>query len=465
MPSSLLPARARIHLASRIAAALALLPVAPSAMASASGVDGAAVMLASAALSFGLVIGGALGLWLGLRRRRGAAAGLDADGHRRASRERRALEQAFKRRVEMIESVREAVFRTDGAGRLRFLNRAWSELSGFSVEQTAGRPLADFLHPDERERANAMLHALLHAASGDTDVERSAEFRLRTRAGEVRWVELTGRAVGTPGGTDHGIVGTLDDISARKVAELSLRNLNAELETRVQLRTAALEASNRELEAFSYSVSHDLRAPLRAIDGFARILAEDCGPQLDEAGREHLQRIRKATERMAVLIDALIDLASLTRKPLHRESVDLSAIARGIVDELQAAEPQRKVKVEITSGLIVNADRALMSVLLGNLLRNAWKFTARQHDASILFHAEHDGEQRVFHVSDNGAGFDMEFADQMFRPFHRLHRDSEFPGNGIGLATVKRIVERHHGRVWAQAQVQQGARFSFTLGG
>lgn len=425
------------------------------------------MMLPALTLVLGLALGLIAGLLLGMRRGRAAARSANAGRRRQTKRselERTALEQALKRRAEMIDSVHEALFRTDARGRLRFLNRAWSTLSGYSREQSNGQLLIDFLHPDDQETAHAHLQALLHASPAEGQAERSAEFRLRTRAGEVRWVELTARAIGAPGSTEHGVAGTLDDVSARKVAELSLRNLNAELESRVALRTAALEASNRELEAFSYSVSHDLRAPLRAIDGFARILAEDCGERLDAAGREHLQRIRGATERMAVLIDALIDLASLTRKSLQRESVDLTALAAGIVDELQAAEPRRKVAVQITDGLVVNADRALMSVLLNNLLGNAWKFTSRQHDAHILFHAEHDGEQRVFCVSDNGAGFDMAFGEQLFRPFQRLHGNSDFPGNGIGLATVQRIVERHHGRVWAQSDPQRGTHFRFTLG-
>ncbi len=378
-----------------------------------------------------------------------------------ANAERRRLHRALKQRMEMLDAAQAALFRTDGHGRIRFLNRAWTELSGYGREQSIGRQLSDFLHPDDHDHARQLLRELLANQRADC----RAELRLRTGGGEVRWVELIAHCIGDADSADHGIAGTVSDVSARKVAELSLRNLNLELETRVRLRTDALEASNRELEAFSYSVSHDLRAPLRAIDGFSRILAEDYGDRLDEAAQGYLQRIRNATERMAILIDALINLASLTRKPLHKESVDLSALATTIVEELQAEQPDRAVEVEITRELVVSADRALMSVVLDNLLRNAWKFTARQARARIVFDAERDGEQRVFSVSDNGAGFDMDHADHLFRPFHRLHGTDDFPGTGIGLATVQRIVERHGGRIWAESRPQQGAIFRFTLGG
>jgi hypothetical protein len=262
----------------------------------------------------------------------------------------------------------------------------------------------------------------------------------------------------------HGLAGTLDDITARRVAEMTLRNINQELEARVKLRTAELEASNRELEGFSYSVSHDLRAPLRAIDGFARILEEELDDQLDENARGHIERIRKASTRMAHLIDDLIELARLTRQSLHRETFDLSEIALQIVEELRAEEPERKVEVEITTDLMVTADRTLMRVVLENLLHNAWKFSSRKEIAHISFSAERERERRVFCVSDDGAGFDMAFAGNLFRPFHRLHGSAEFPGSGIGLANVQRIIQRHGGRIWAESEPGKGAKFCFTLG-
>ncbi len=372
----------------------------------------------------------------------------------------RALQESQQRYSEVVESVNEVIFRTDPDGRLTFLNRFWQTISGYRVEQSLGKPLVDFLHPDDREEAQTKL-----AKVGNGELpECNCELRLRTREGEIRWIEAAGRPVTDMDGMPQGLAGTLDDISSRKVAELTLKNVNQELEARVRLRTAELEASNRELEAFSYSVSHDLRAPLRAIDGFARILEEELDGALDQASRGHIERIRKATQRMAHLIDALIELARLTRQSLHKETFDLSELALQVIDELRAEEPERIVEVEITRGLMVTADRTLARVLIENLMRNAWKFSARQPVARISFRAERERDRRVFCVEDNGAGFDMAFAANLFRPFHRLHNSGEFSGTGIGLATVQRIIQRHGGLIWAESKPGQGARFYFTLG-
>lgn len=362
--------------------------------------------------------------------------------------------------LEVVDSVHQVLFRTDTEGRLVLLNDYWNALSGYTLEQSRDRPLCDFLHPDDRARARDALRDLLR---GELPTW-TGELRLRTRGGEIRWIEVDCCRVTEKDGADAWVAGALDDISARKIAELSLRNLNQELEARVRARTAELEAANRELEAFSYSVSHDLRAPLRAIDGFARILADDAGDRLEPAQREQLERIRSAAERMAVLIDAMIDLASVTRQPLRRETVDLSRLAESVIRELHAEEPERKVVVEITRDLTASADPSLAHVLLDNLLRNAWKFTRHAPDARIGFGARREGGRTVYCVEDNGAGFDMTYADKLFKPFQRLHAQSEFPGTGIGLATVQRIIERHDGRIWVDARPGAGARFCFVLG-
>ncbi|ANQ84850.1 sensor histidine kinase [Azoarcus olearius] len=372
----------------------------------------------------------------------------------------RALQESQQRYFEVVEAVNEVIFRTDTQGRLSFINGVWRNITGYRVEQSLGKPLVDFFHPDDRGGASEQLLAV---ASGRLP-ECHFELRLRTREGEIRWIEAACRPITDAAGSRLGIAGTLDDISSRKVAELTLKNINQELEARVRMRTSELEASNRELEAFSYSVSHDLRAPLRAIDGFARILEEELEEKLDETARSHLDRIRKATQRMAHLIDALIELARLTRQSLHKETFDISELALQVVEELRAEEPEREVEVEITRGLIVTADRTLVRVLIENLLRNAWKFSSRQAVARIAFRAERERERRVFCVADNGAGFDMAFAANLFRPFHRLHNATEFSGTGIGLATVQRIIQRHGGVIWAQSKPGEGARFYFTLG-
>ena len=365
-----------------------------------------------------------------------------------------ALLESQTRYRNVVESVNEVIFQADGQGRLTFLNQAWTQITGIRVEDSLGRNLVDFVHPDDRARARAGIGDLLAGARA----EYGAELRIRTLDGQIRWIEAAMR----PG--HGGISGSLDDVSSRKIAELTLRNLNQELEARVQLRTAELENSNRELEAFSYSVSHDLRAPLRAIDGFAHILEEDYGESIGSAGQTYLARIRKATHRMAELIDDLIELARLTRQPLHRQSVDVSEMVAHIVDELRAEAPQREVELHVTPDLTADADRALLGAVLENLLRNAWKFTARADHARISVSADEVDGKLTYCVADNGVGFDMAFANKLFRPFHRLHDPAEFAGTGIGLATVDRIIQRHGGSVWAESTPGQGARFFFTLG-
>ena len=253
------------------------------------------------------------------------------------------------------------------------------------------------------------------------------------------------------------------ELSDRRRAEEEVLRLNAELEQRVQTRTAELEAANAELESFAYSVSHDLRAPLRALDGFSQILLDDYGLQLDEKGRGYVERIRAADMRMGALIDALLELSRLSRGGLSRERLDLSEMARHLAAEVTEAEPGRHVEFAIADGLEANADRTLVVALLANLLGNAWKFTAGRETARIEVGAEEVGGEQAFYVRDDGAGFDMAYADKLFGAFQRLHSPAEFEGLGIGLATVQRIARRHGGRIWAEGAVEQGATFWFTL--
>jgi PAS domain S-box-containing protein len=236
-----------------------------------------------------------------------------------------------------------------------------------------------------------------------------------------------------------------------------------ELEVKVIERTADLRESNAELEAFAYSVSHDLRAPLRAMEGFSRALLEEYLPQLDESGQDFLRRVCAASQRMSDLIDDLLHLSRITRSSMLCDKVDLSEIASRIADDFSRLSPQRKVKFEIQKNLSANGDFRLLRVALENLLGNAWKFTGRCEMAQIAFGQQQANGIPVWFVRDNGAGFDMEYADQLFAPFQRLHDASEFPGNGIGLATVQRIIHRHSGRLWAESQPGFGATFYFTL--
>jgi PAS domain S-box-containing protein len=243
------------------------------------------------------------------------------------------------------------------------------------------------------------------------------------------------------------------------------KKVNEELERRVFKRTAQLEAANKELEAFSYSVSHDLRAPLRSIDGFSQALLEDYGDSLGSEAQHYLRRVRAGSQRMAELIDDLLTLSRMTRSEMRLESVNLSALVQTVGAELRQTDPEREVKFIIAPEVTVQADRQLMRVVLENLLGNAWKFTAKQAAACIEFGVwPQAGSQTVYFVRDDGAGFDMAYADKLFGAFQRLHTPAEFSGTGIGLATVQRIIHRHGGRVWAEGAVEEGATFYFTLG-
>lgn len=224
-----------------------------------------------------------------------------------------------------------------------------------------------------------------------------------------------------------------------------------------------LESAYRELESFSYSVSHDLRAPLRTISAFTQALAEDLKFQLDDKARDHLRRVLAAAARMSDLIDALLELSHISRASLGRHKIDLSAMAGAVVEELRRRDVTRKLSADIVPDLSVEADGRLLRIMLENLIGNAWKFTANVAQPKVTVGVEHREDERVFFVADNGAGFDMAFADRLFTPFQRLHAAREFAGTGIGLATVRRIIERHGGRIWAESEPGKGATFFFTL--
>ena len=248
---------------------------------------------------------------------------------------------------------------------------------------------------------------------------------------------------------------------AKTSEEMTARLRRSEEDMRLQ--NAQLEAANKELEAFSYSVSHDLRAPLRSIDGFSQSLLEDCGEKLDSTERDHLNRVRAAAERMAALIDDLLNLSRITRSELKRETVDLSAVAHSIAAELQKSDDKRQVKFHIQDGVTAVGDPHLFRVMLQNLLDNSWKFTSKHVTARIEFGCKSLGNGPTYFVSDDGAGFDPRYSSRLFGAFQRLHGVTEFPGTGIGLATVQRIVHRHAGRVWAEGEVEKGATFYFAF--
>ncbi len=329
---------------------------------------------------------------------------------------------------------------------------------GYSMQEFLGMTIKD-IRP--REDVPALLKTLSVSHEG---ARSTSTWRHRHKDGELRDVEISSYGLIFNGRKSELVIAV--DVTQHKRAEEALkqseerlRSLNAELE----FHNRELTSVNNELESFSYSVSHDLRAPLRAIDGFSAALLEDCSDSLNREGKEYLQRVRAATARMGQLIDDLLNLARTARSKIVREKVDLSSLAQEITAELQRLAPERKAHFIIAPGVMVEGDQGLLRILLENLLGNAWKFTSQRAEAQIEFGVREQKGQRVCFVSDNGAGFDMKYADKLFGAFQRLHDMSEFSGTGIGLATVQRIIHRHGGQIWAQGEPGKGATFSFVL--
>ena len=316
----------------------------------------------------------------------------------------------------------------------------------------------DLVHPDDR----TMVQQAFDASVKDRRTYNVVH-RVLLPGGRVKYVRERG-ATEYDGDRPVRSMGTVLDITEVRTAQLALQQLNDELESRVTERTRELAQANRELEAFAYSVSHDLRTPLRSIHGFACVLEEEEAGQLSDAGRKHLKRIQDGSRRMGQLITDLLSLTHLNRARMHQEPVNLSELALSIAGELRRSEPQREVDWHIDVGLQAMADPGLMRVVLQNLLGNAWKYTSQTPQARISFTREKGAAgMTTFCVRDNGAGFDMAYAGQLFQPFRRLHAHHEFEGSGVGLATVSRVIRRHGGEVRGEGAVGQGAAFYFTL--
>ncbi len=344
--------------------------------------------------------------------------------------------------------------------RMIFANPAAAEMLGFGTPaELLGRESLRHLVEDYEI---ARLRAYHDARDAGLDAPAEYEADMRRADGRTITVQWMVRHIRWRG--EKVTQSTLVDISERKRAERQLRDHQDRLEELVGARTAELETANRELEAFSYSVSHDLAAPLRHVRGFARALEEDYGLALDATGRDYLGRVRAAAERMQTLIDDLLSLSRLTQTELERECVDLSALADEVVTELRNDDTSgRDVQVEIAPGLRAEGDPRLLRIVLDNLFSNAWKYTAYEPTARIRFYeAAHEG-MIWYVVDDNGVGFDMAYGERLFGPFQRLHKDEDFAGVGVGLATVARIVHRHGGRVHARGRVGEGAAIAFTL--
>jgi PAS domain S-box-containing protein len=366
-----------------------------------------------------------------------------------AQRSRLAVELEENRFVDAIlRHIPDMVFVKEAA-ELRFvrMNLAGEELLGVKSTDLLGKNDYDFF---PREEASFFITKDRETLVAGTLVDIPEE-PIQTAHGK-RWLHTKKVPLLDEDGTPRYLLGISEDITERKKAHAAL-----------QAAKDKAEAAARELEAFSYSVAHDLRAPLRGIDGFAQALLEDYSKTLDTTGQRYLERIRAAAQRMATLIDELLRLSRISRHEDRRERIDMSAVARIAIAQLERAEPDRKVQIVIPDDLTVDADPKLLAIAFDNLFGNAWKFTRDVASPRIELGVTHDGAERVYFVRDNGVGFDMAYQNKLFGVFQRLHPESEFPGSGIGLATVKRIIERHGGRIWADSTLGSGATFYFTL--
>ncbi|VAX13946.1 diguanylate cyclase/phosphodiesterase (GGDEF & EAL domains) with PAS/PAC sensor(s) [hydrothermal vent metagenome] len=374
---------------------------------------------------------------------------------------RRQAEIAFRESQQRYQALAKAapvgIFRTDLEGHCVYVNECWQELAGMKMAQALGEGWVAALHKDDQQR---VLNEWYQAAQAQRSFR--TECRYQQPDGKILWLLVQAEAEKDASDRVIGYVGTATDISARKQIEINVANQRDMLEDLVVERTVELSRSNQELESFSYSVSHDLRTPLRAIDGFSLALLEDYGDQLDSTGQNYLHRVRAASQRMGDLIDALLTLSRVSRYNLERKSVDFSQLARDVVTELQEDSHDRQVEIRIADNLQVEGDIHLLRILLENLFSNAWKYTATIEHAQIEFSRRQENGETIYFIRDNGVGFDMRYVDKLFCAFQRLH-GTEFEGTGIGLATVQRVVQHHGGRAWAEGQIGNGATFYFTL--
>ena len=358
----------------------------------------------------------------------------------------------------LFENAPDATVVVDRRGVIRKVNRQTEMLFDYRRDELIGRHV-EVLIPKRFRRNHRHYRRGYFEDPRTRHMGVGLELFGRTRQG----VEIPVDIMLSYFETDDEILAfaVIRDVTQAKQGEIRIKELNASLQQHVD----QLAAINRELESFSYSVSHDLRAPLRAMDGFSQALLEDYGDQLDQAGQNYLQRIRTAAQNMGELIDHLLMLSRLTRAEMHPGEVNLTEIAEKIVAGLREQEPDHRVEFIVRPDMVGFADERLMEVALANLLGNAWKFSSKSSSPRIEFGVETDTEwEPVYFIRDNGAGFNQEYADNLFKPFQRLHGAHEFSGSGIGLATVQRVISRHGGKVWAEGKLDVGATFYFTLG-
>jgi len=373
---------------------------------------------------------------------------------------RRAYHQAAEceRRLRSIVDCTDAViYIKDLGGTYRIVNRGFERLTGMTQDQVRGKTDGEIFGADcaERFRRND-----LQVLGSDENIEFDEVV-------QGREAERTYHSVKAPlkdaAGRIYGLCCVSTDVTALQQVEGQVHRQHEEFADRPERDPERLRRINSELEAFTYAVSHDLRAPLRTVDNFSSLLVENYRHKLDENGLEFLGRIQNSSQRMSEMIDALLELSRISRKDVHKATVNLSSLGHDVIDELSRADPQRRVDVTIRDDMVADGDPALLKIALTNLLGNAWKYTGKTSDAKIEFGQLRHNGQKVFYVRDNGAGFDMAYADRLLTPFQRLHPASEFPGTGIGLSTVRRIIGRHDGKIWAEGTPGGGATFWFTL--
>jgi PAS domain S-box-containing protein len=361
-----------------------------------------------------------------------------------------ALKQSEKMFRLIVSNVKDyAIIVLDPEGHVISWNGGAQRIKGYAAEEIVGKHFSVFYPPEDIALGKPIME--LKSAREEGRFEDDS-WRIR-KDGSRFWANVVVTPLRDNTGVLRGFVKITRDVTEKRKAEQEITQ-----------RSLELEAANKELETFSYSVSHDLRAPLRGIDGFSRALQEDYQQQLDSTAKDYLQRICTATRRMGELIDDLLNLARVTRAEIYRERIDLSKLAGEVAQEIQSQEPARRVALNIAAGLEAEGDSRLLRVALQNLIGNAWKFTSKREKAQIEFGAQGVNGGKAYFVRDNGAGFEQSYASRLFGAFQRLHAASEFPGTGIGLATVQRIIRRHGGTVWAEGTVNQGATVYFTLG-
>ncbi len=369
----------------------------------------------------------------------------------------RVSEERYRRLVESTKVIPWEA--QSGSWRFSYVGPQAESLLGYPLSMWYQEGfLTSYLHPDYRHMAYQIF--------GDTQPdqpEREFECKLLAADGRNVWVSMVASVLPGKNG-EKFLQGYFIDISSRKKVEEELIHYRNHLEDLVQARTAELASANNELQAFSYSVSHDLRAPLRTVDGFGQALAEDYADKLDDQGRDYINRMRRATQRMGELIDTLLNLARLARSEMHCEIISLSLLVQTVLDELRAGEPDRQIEIAVAPDVFVNADSKLLRSAVYNLLSNAWKFTSKTAAPRIEFGVKDSAGSPVYYVRDNGVGFDMALSGKLFGAFQRLHTIHEFEGVGVGLATAQRIIHRHRGEIWAEAEPGRGATFYFTLG-